>query len=48
LRVWYDFSPQPRRVESGKKTAKKVKEKTSFEKKSGKKLESAKKCIVYV
>jgi len=36
LRVWYDFSAQQRRVESGKKTSKKVKEKTSFDEKSGK------------
>jgi len=36
LRVWYDFSPRQRRVESGKKMTKKVKEKTSFDEKSGK------------
>ena len=36
LRVWYDFSLQQRRAESGKKMTKKVKEKTSFDEKSGK------------
>jgi len=43
LRVWYEFSPQQRFVESGKKMTKKVKEKTRFEKKNGKKLKKAKK-----